>query len=285
MTIPDRGAFSGLTPDTKAQRKIEDEALLDAARQIPGAGVPWQTATIAGGAIAIGAGSSGLIDVAGEGSGADDLVTITASLWDEGTIVILRANSDAITVKSTGNITLKGGDFVMRTTTAYLLLVRSASGFSELFRFVDWNDPTSAAEARAYAGLEIGVDIQEYNANYVRKDLASAFTRQQYFTRQALTYGGTINWNLTTAQSAVVTLTGATAQLANPSNPQTGGVYEIVIVQDATGGRNLTFGTDYRWASGNAPPISSMAANEMMKLVFSYRGTRMLGSFDGPYAA
>jgi len=68
------------------------------------------------------------------------------------------------------------------------------------------------------------------------------------YSQQTLSDGATINWDLSLAQNAVVTL-GGNRTLANPTNQIAGGVYTLLVKQDATGGRTLAFGTAYKWGT------------------------------------
>ncbi|MEJ0093318.1 MAG: hypothetical protein WDN46_07750 [Methylocella sp.] len=47
------------------------------------------------------------------------------------------------------------------------------------------------------------------------------------------------------------------AELANPTNAKAGQAGSIYITQDATGGRTLIFGTNWQFAGGTAPVLST----------------------------
>ena len=55
---------------------------------------------------------------------------------------------------------------------------------------------------------------------------------------------------------------------------QAGAVYVLVITQDATGTRLLTYGTAYRWTNG-VPPVLSTAPNAVDTVSFYCDGTHM----------
>lgn len=73
----------------------------------------------------------------------------------------------------------------------------------------------------------------------------------------ALTYGSTIATDCSTGPSFSVTLTGTTALLASPINMRAGMTYTWIISQDATGGRRLTWGSQWKFAAGIPPQLSS----------------------------
>ena len=99
----------------------------------------------------------------------------------------------------------------------------------------------------------------------------------------ALTWGANVAWDLNIQQVATLTLTGATAQLDNPTFMKDGGTYAIKVIQDGTGGRALTFGTAYRWADGIAPAIGQ-GANDEIWITFLSDGANMDGVAQGPFS-
>jgi len=60
-------------------------------------------------------------------------------------------------------------------------------------------------------------------------------------------------------QNFTVTLAG-NRTLDNPTNKVVGQTGSIFIVQDATGSRTLSYGTDYEFAGGTAPTLTTTAA-------------------------
>jgi hypothetical protein len=84
-----------------------------------------------------------------------------------------------------------------------------------------------------------------------------------------LTYAATINTNASLGNVFTVTLTGATATIANPTVVQDGQIIRYRLTQDATGGRLVTWGTAFDFGSGSAPTLSS-AANKVDIVSFEY---------------
>jgi hypothetical protein len=84
----------------------------------------------------------------------------------------------------------------------------------------------------------------------------------------------TINWN--NGQRQVLTLTGSPAVLTFTA-PTTGvGNFMLRIVQDATGGRTITWPASVRWPGGTAPTINTAAATVHI-VSFYYNGTLYYG--------
>lgn len=76
----------------------------------------------------------------------------------------------------------------------------------------------------------------------------------------SLTDGTNISLDMSTGFNFQVTL-GGNRTLSNPTNTKVGQSGVIVVVQDGTGGRTLSFGGNYKFANGTAPTIST-GANE-----------------------
>lgn len=92
-----------------------------------------------------------------------------------------------------------------------------------------------------------------------------------------LTDAATIAVDMSTFINAVVTL-GANRAMGNPTNEKVGQTGHIRIVQDATGSRTLSYGTDWEFAGGIAPVLST-AANAQDLLFYRVIATdRIFGS-------
>lgn len=77
----------------------------------------------------------------------------------------------------------------------------------------------------------------------------------------ALTDGATVSWNmLTSGCNASITL-GGNRTLATPTNAQAGQTYTLLVVQDATGSRTLTWpaSTIIDWGGAGTPALSTTA--------------------------
>jgi len=111
----------------------------------------------------------------------------------------------------------------------------------------------------AVTGLIIGTDVQAYDADTAKTDVAQSFTAAQRGAISALTDGATITPDFAVANNFSVTL-GGNRTLANPSNITAGQSGSIFITQDGTGSRTLAYGTNYDFAGGTAPTLSTTAA-------------------------
>lgn len=82
--------------------------------------------------------------------------------------------------------------------------------------------------------------------------LGTLIANQNHSREQTLTDGATISWDCAGGAHSVVTL-GGNRTLANPTNIKTGCKYLLVVKQDGTGGRTLTF-SSYFYFPGNIRP-------------------------------
>jgi hypothetical protein len=109
------------------------------------------------------------------------------------------------------------------------------------------------------AGLVIGTDVQAFDADTAKTDVAQTFTAGQRGTISALTDGATITPDFAVANNYSVTL-GGNRTLANPTNLTAGQSGSIFITQDGTGSRTLAYGSQYDFAGGTAPTLSTAAS-------------------------
>jgi hypothetical protein len=94
--------------------------------------------------------------------------------------------------------------------------------------------------------------------DYAGIDTAQTFTKGQRGEITVLTDGSTITPDLADSNNFSVTL-GGNRTLANPTNTVAGQSGSIFITQDGTGSRTLAYGTNYDFAGGTAPTLSTAA--------------------------
>lgn len=117
----------------------------------------------------------------------------------------------------------------------------------------------SAAAAQQAMDVEVGVDVQAYDADTAKTDAAQTFTAAQRGEITALTDGATITPDLADSNNFSVTL-GGNRTLANPTNIVAGQCGSIFITQDGTGSRTLAWGSYWDFTGGTAPTLSTTAA-------------------------
>jgi len=99
-------------------------------------------------------------------------------------------------------------------------------------------------------------------------------TAKLAFAESTLTDGTNIDWNATTQDVCKVTLAG-NRTLNAPTNPTTGQFITILIIQDGTGSRTVTFNAIYEFKDDTAPTLTTTASKGDV-FVFRYNGSKWL---------
>ena len=94
------------------------------------------------------------------------------------------------------------------------------------------------------------------------------------YSESTLTDGATINWDASTQDVCKVTL-GGNRTLAAPTNNTTGQFISILVIQDGTGSRTLTWNAVFEFAEDTAPTLTT-TANKGDVFVFRYNGSKWL---------
>ncbi len=226
-------------------------------------------------------------------TGAVTLNLTAAATLTDGWALWVKADGGAITVDPSGAETINGAAtlvvadgssaFIVCTGTAFYAIVMlstvasigaastSAAGISELStdaeaiaktdtaRVLTPSNLAALASSLTFAGFIEAATAAEYRANTAG---VIALTPAQVWTSAAevtLTDAATIAVDLSTFINAVVTLGGNRA-MGNPTNEKVGQSGVIRIVQDGTGTRTLSYGTDWEFAGGTAPVLTTTAA-------------------------
>jgi hypothetical protein len=102
--------------------------------------------------------------------------------------------------------------------------------------------------------------------------------RTQHYEVVTLTDQATIAWDLDRAPVAQVTLGGN--RLLTVSNIRNGAVYILFVLQDGTGSRTLSYSSDFLFAGGS-PPVMSTGASAEDVLSFVTRASKLRGGLFG----
>lgn len=203
------------------------------------------------GMVKIGAG----IAVAGDGTISTDAASIADATYSVKGKVQIGSNiqvSDGVISLPIGNGTTPG---IVKINTTVGLSVSNgvvsavlANGTSTLgvVKIGDTNNLSCTA-----GSLDVG-------ANIAKKDSANTFTKAQVVSLTTQTFASTVNIDFSQSNSFSFTATSDFA-LANPSNVVAGGIYYIIVKQDATGGRLISWGSNFKFRG--LPPDLSTSAN------------------------
>lgn len=100
---------------------------------------------------------------------------------------------------------------------------------------------------------------QPYDVTIAETDKEQVYTAQQTPMNGLLADNATIVWDCdVNGQIVEVTLAG-NRTIAAPTNVNVKTPYLLIVKQDATGGRTLSWNTAYKFAGGVVPSVSSSA--------------------------
>jgi hypothetical protein len=94
------------------------------------------------------------------------------------------------------------------------------------------------------------------------------------YSEATLTDQATVTWDASTQDVCKLTL-GGNRTLAAPTNSTTGQFISILVIQDGTGSRTLTWNAVFEFASDTAPTLTTTASKGDV-FVFRYNGSKWL---------
>jgi hypothetical protein len=195
----------------------------------------------------------------------DSTVSITGlSTSATGTVLTLTDTS----ISSTQDIRLPTAKAIADDSgNEYLKFVKTASAVNEISIT---NSATGNSPDLSVTGSDtnIGLSITTKGTGLIKLNDGA------YFPEATLTDGATITWDVSTAQVAKVTL-GGNRTLSAPTNSATGQFISLLVIQDGTGSRTLTWNSAYEFASDTAPTLTTTASLGDL-FTFRYNGTKWL---------
>ena len=94
------------------------------------------------------------------------------------------------------------------------------------------------------------------------------------YSEATLTDQATVTWDASTQDVCKLTL-GGNRTMAAPTNNTTGQFISILVIQDGTGSRTLTWNAVFEFASDTAPTLTTTASLGDV-FVFRYNGSKWL---------
>jgi hypothetical protein len=94
------------------------------------------------------------------------------------------------------------------------------------------------------------------------------------YAESTLTDQATVTWDASTQDVCKLTL-GGNRTMAAPTNNTTGQFISILVIQDGTGSRTLTWNAVFEFASDTAPTLTTTASLGDV-FVFRYNGSKWL---------
>ena len=184
---------------------------------------------------------------------------VATSLDLNGSTLILDADADTTITAGTTDDQI---DIKIANTNH--LQIKSSSGDTVLKPMVDAKD----------------IVIQQFDGNeLVKFDDGSgvgftSFTRAALHPEATLTDASTIAWDVGTSPVSKVTITD-NRTLGAATNAQTGQFISLLVIQDGTGSRTLSFNAAYEFKDDTAPTLTTTASKGDL-FVFRYNGAKFL---------
>ena len=101
---------------------------------------------------------------------------------------------------------------------------------------------------------------------------------------QTLTDGANIDWDVSVGMTAKVTL-GGNRTMNAPTNLVEGMTYTLIVVQDGTGSRLLTWNSFFKFAGGTAPTLATAADAANVFRFFAYDNGTNIVLLDASFGA
>jgi len=196
---------------------------------------------------------------------------------------------DGTTAISPNLSTLTIGGTAVTATAAELNVLDGVTASTAELNLLDGVTATTA-ELNYVDGVTSAIQTQldgkePADADIVKKDVNNTFTAaQRGSTNTDTTNSGSVTLDFATNQNFVLTLTG-NVTLANPTTEAVGQSGFIVFIQDTTGSRTLSLGTDYETAGGAGITLSTAAnATDVVPYIVAASGRILLGTPQKAFA-
>ena len=184
-------------------------------------------------------------DANSSGDPSDKAVADTQILIGDGTGFTAAALSGDVTMANTGAVTIASTAVENSMVATGIDAAKLADGSVSNTEFQYINSLSSNAQTQIDAKAAVGT--------------ANTWTAGQRGEITALSDGATITIDMADSNNFSVTL-GGNRTFANPSNDTAGQCGSIFITQDGTGSRTASWGSDWDFAGGTAPTLTTTAA-------------------------
>jgi len=183
-------------------------------------------------------------DANSSGDPSDKAVADTQILIGDGSGFTAAALSGDVTMANTGAVTIASTAVENSMVATGIDAAKLADGTVSNAEFQYINSLSSNAQTQIDAKAAVGT--------------ANTWTAGQRGEITALTDGATITIDMAASNNFSVTLAG-NRTFANPSNDTAGQSGSIFITQDGSGSRTASWGTDWDFAGGTAPTLTTTA--------------------------
>ena len=184
----------------------------------------------------------------------------------DGTDMTISANNLTIDAAADINLDADGADVNIKDGGTTILSFTNSSSDAVVTAGVQDKDIVFKGDDGGAAVTALTLDMSAAGS--------AIFGGAAYNAEATLTDASTISWDVSTSPVAKVTL-GANRTLGAGSNAVAGQFVSLLVIQDGTGSRTLSFNAAYEFASDTAPTLTSTAAKGDL-FVFRYNGSKFL---------
>jgi len=159
-------------------------------------------------------------------------------------------------------------------------VIKDVTGNQLYFQSTNFNVSNSSGLKHIYANNGYGVTLYYQDAAKIETTTTGVDVTGEvkadkaYIAEATLTDQATIAWDMATESVCKVTLAG-NRTMAAPSNGSTGQFASILVIQDGTGSRTITWNGIYEFASDTAPTLTTTASLGDL-FTFRYNGSKWL---------
>ena len=184
----------------------------------------------------------------------------------DGTDLTISANNLTVDAAADINLDAGGADVNFKDDGTTILSFTNSSSDAVITAGVQDKDIIFKGDDGGSAVTSLTLDMS--NAG------AAIFSAAAYNAEATLTDASTISWNAITQPVAKVTL-GANRTLGAASGGIAGAFISLLIIQDGTGSRTVTFNAAYEFKDDTAPTLTTTASKGDL-FVFRYNGSKWL---------
>lgn len=137
-------------------------------------------------------------------------------------------------------------------------------------------DKANKGVGNGYAPLDADarVPVVNQHATTDYTDVSATHTVGKSTQDYALTDGATVTINCLLSNVFTITL-GGNRTFAAPTNPLRGQVINLLITQDATGGRTITWNSVFTWPAATAPTLSTIGGStDLITMQYDYNASK-----------
>ena len=184
----------------------------------------------------------------------------------DGTDLTISANNLTVDAAADINLDADGADVNIKDGGTTILSFTNSSSDAVITAGVQDKDIIFKGDDGGSAVTSLTLDMSNSGA--------AIFSAAAYNAEATLTDASTISWNAITQPVAKVTL-GANRTLGAASGGVAGAFVSLLIIQDGTGSRTVTFNAAYEFKDDTAPTLTTTAAKGDL-FVFRYNGSKWL---------